>query len=397
MKCCNTKAILTVFIFITAFTVSKPEAFAQNEPEVSGISENIIEEKLNSSEVDSVKKAVDEALQKTEISGAYGFNSEDLLTDALKGNPIKNLKGLPKIMLSVLGKEIKANLALILELFAVMLLGAVIRAMQPLEDGIPNAAAKLSVNGVMVVIASISFGSVAETARSAIESMQNVAAIAMPALIAMMASAGQIVSFTAIQPIMLFAVNTACQLCKTVLLPLAVMSGIIFLVDSVSERFKLKTLAKLLKSCTSWLTGAVALLFSILISIQKLAGGSVDAAAIKTTKFAINTFVPVAGKYMSEAAETILICTSAVRNAAGAITVIGLGLVVINPFIKVLVIMLSFRLAAALGSPICDECTSNALEDAAGCISLMIGIMGASLFVLILLTGAMMSSVGLMK
>jgi stage III sporulation protein AE len=100
---------------------------------------------------------------------------------------------------------------------------------------------------------------------------------------------------------------------------------------------------------------------------------------------------------MSEAAETILICTSAVRNAAGAITVIGLGLVVINPFIKVLVIMLSFRLAAALGSPICDECTSNALEDAAGCISLMIGIMGASLFVLILLTGAMMSSVGLMK
>ena len=389
------KKIMVVLTLFLTFFLNEPALCAQNEPTI--FSQNIIEEKLNNSEMDSVKESVDKALEKTEISEAYDFNSEDLLMDALKGKPMDNLKGLPKVLLSIFGKEIKANLVLILELFAVMLLGAIIRAMQPLESGIPNEAAKLGINGILVVIAAVSFGSIVDVVKTTIESMQNIASIAMPALIAMMASSGQIVSVTAIQPIMLVGVNVACQIFKTTLLPLAVMAGVLFLVDSISERFKLKTLAKLLKSCTVWLTGAITLAFSVAISIQKLASTSIDAVAIKTTKFAIGTFVPVAGKYMSEAAETILVCTSAIRNAGGILTVIGLGLVVIMPFIKVFTIMIAFRLAAAFGSPICDECISEALEDAASCLSVIIGIMGASLFVLVILTGTLMSSGGLMN
>ena len=53
--------------------------------------------------------------------------------------------------------------------------------------------------------------------------------------------------------------------------------------------------------------------------------------------------------------------------------------------------MLSFRLAAAFGAPVCDESICDALEDASGCMTAMLGIMGASLFVLVLLTGALMN------
>jgi stage III sporulation protein AE len=345
----------------------------------------------------SVQDAVEKALSKSEISDSYSFNSADILRDALKGMPMENLKGLPKVLLSVLGNEIKANLALLLELFAIMLLGAVVRSLQPLEAGIPNEAAKLGVNGVMIVIAAVSFGSIVSVVEKTIESMQHIASIAMPALIALMASSGRIVSVTALQPIMLIGVNTACHILKTVLLPIAVMAGLLFLVDSLSERFKLKTIAKLLKSCAVWLTGALTLVFSIMVSIQKLASSSVDAVAIKTAKFAVGTFIPVAGKYMSDAAETILVCTSAARNAAGILTVIGLGLIFLIPFIKVFIIMLCFRLAAAFGSPICDESICDSLEDSASCLSVILGIMGSSLFVLVLLTGTLMSSSGFMQ
>jgi stage III sporulation protein AE len=175
------------------------------------------------------------------------------------------------------------------------------------------------------------------------------------------------------------------------------MAGILFLVDSVSERFKLKTLAKLLKSCAVWITGAVTLVFTILITIQRLASSTVDAVSLKTAKFAVNTFVPVAGKYMSDAAETLLLCTSAARNAAGILTIIGLGLILVIPFIKVLIVMFSFRLASVFGSPLCDESICDALEDSAGCMSVILGIMGASLFVLVLLTGAFMNSAGMLQ
>ncbi len=391
------RILICILMFFLMLFLSVLRVSAKNESgNTQELNTNVLEEKLNNSEIESVKESVDKALQKSEISKAYGFNSDDLLNDAMKGTPLNTLKGLPKVLLALLGKEIKANLALIIELFAIMLLGAIIRSLQPLESGIPNEAAKLGVNGVMVVMASVSFGSMVNVALVAIESMQHIASLAMPALFALMASSGRIVSVSAIQPLMLLGVNAACQMFKTVLLPLAVMSGLLFLIDSISERFKLKTLAKLLKSCTIWITGAITLAFSLMISIQKLASASVDAVAIKTTKFAIGTFIPVAGKYMSEAAETILLCTSAARNAAGILTIVGLALIFVIPFIKVFIVMISFRLAATFGSPICDECICDALEDASSCLSVMLGIMGAAMFVLILLTGTLMSSSGFM-
>ena len=390
------KIRFSIFIFLAVLFLSTPVAAFQDTEGESVMSKDIMEEKLNNGEIDTVRDAVDKALNKSQISKAYRLSSEEIIEDALSGMPIDSLKGLPKVLVAVLGKEIKVNIVLILQLFAIMLLGAVIRALQPLENGIANETAKLGVNGILIIVASVSFGSVVQIVRSTIEAMQSIASLVMPALIALMAASGRIISVKAIQPLMLVGVNMACEIFKTVILPLTVMAGTLFLVNSMSERFKLSTLAKLIKSSAVWITGTITLVFSILITIQKIAGSSIDAATIKTTRFAIGTFIPVAGKYMTDAAETILLCTSAVSNIAGILTVIGLGLVFVVPFIKVFIIMMAFRLAAALGSPICDESIYDALSDTAGCISVMLGIMGASLFVIILLTGTLMNSAGVM-
>ena len=386
--------ILSVFILPSLFCVNACAETVGNE---SDISEGFIKAQVNNSEVKNIKDTIDKAVLDSEISDSYSFNSDELLNSAIKGMPMDNLKGLPKVLLAVLGKEMKANIALVLQLFCVMLLGSVIRSLQPFENGISNEAAKLCVNGVLVVIATVSFGGITKIVMTTIDSMQQISALVMPALFALMAASGQIVSVTAMQPAMLIGVNAACHVFKTVLLPLCIISGILFLVDSLSERFKLKALAKLIKSCTVWITGAITLVFSILVSIQKLASGTVDQVAIKTTKFAIGTFIPVAGKYMSDATDTILMCAQAAKNAAGILTIVGLGLIFVIPFIKVFIIMLAFRLASVFGSPICDECICDALEDTAGCLTVVIGIMGASLFVLILLTGSFMNSGGFMK
>ena len=390
------KIVFLLSIFLTVLFVPTPVAALQDTGAGLIRSEDIIEEKLKNSEIKTIKETIDKALSKSQISKAYNLNSEEIIRNALKGKPLDSLKGLPKILGAVLGKEIKVNIVLTIQLLAIMLLGAIIRALQPLENGIPNEVAKLGVNSILIIVASVSFGSAVDIAKKTIETMQNTASVAMPALIALMAASGKIITVTAMQPLMFAAVNIACQIFKTVLLPVTVMAGTLFLVDSVSERFKLSSLANLLKSCAIWITGAITLLFSVLMSVQKIAGSSIDAVTVKTTRFAIGTFIPVAGKYMSDAAETILHCTAAVSNIAGILTVIGLGVIFVIPFIKVFVIMTAFRLAAAVGAPICDESICDALTESAGCISLMLGIMGASLFVIIILTGTLMSSSGLM-
>lgn len=378
-------------VVVLMFFIGNCPAFAQSDNDYT---QNVIEKKLDSNEIRLVERIVDEALDEADI---YNFTAEDILKSTLKGSPMENLKGIPKLVLSLFGKELRANLSLILRLYAIILLGAVIRCLQPFSSGMPNEAAKLGINGIIILSVSVSFGSIAEIAQTTIGSLQNIASVAMPALIALMATSGQIVSISAIQPVILVGVNIACQIFKNILLPLAIMAGLLFLIDSISERFKLKNLASLFKSCTVWITGVLTLMFSIFISVQRIASSSVDAVALKTTRFAIGTFVPVAGKYMADAADTIMQCAMAVRNAAGLLTIIGLVIICLIPFIKVFIIMFALKLVAAIGAPVCDEAVCDGLEEATGCLSVVLGIMGASLFVLILLTGALMNLGGFLN
>lgn len=379
--------------FLVLIWLALPQAAIAEDSGTGLIQDQILNNQLNNDEVRTVRDAVDRALQDVEMLD-YDFSVDRILENAAKGKPMDQLSGLPNALLSLLGKEFKANLFLLIELIAVMLLAALFKGLQPFENGISNETVKLAVNCVLAVMAAASFGSIVQLAQKTIESMQVLASVAMPALYAMLAASGQAVSATALQPLVLVGVNATCHLFKTVLLPLTVMAGVLFLVDSISDRFKLKNLAKLLKTIVIWITGAITLVFSAAVSIQNISGSAVDAAAVKTAKFAIGTLVPVAGKNMSDAAETLLACTHAVRSAAGIVTVIGLGILFAIPFIKMVVVMLVYRLVAALGAPLSNDGICGALEDAAGCISVMIGIMGASLFVLVLLTGTLMSSTG---
>ena len=385
-------SILLVLILLF-FSSAACSVNAVTGNDTTTLDSQIIDGQLKSGEVGTIRKAVDQALDDSG-TGTIDLSADSLLENAVKGKPMENLKGFPSAVLSLLGKEIKGNLALMMELIAIMLLAALLKGLQPRENGLSPESVKLAVNSVIAVIAAASFGGMVKVAQGAIESMQVLASVAMPALFALMASSGQIVSASALQPLMLAGVNVACHIFKTVLLPLIIMAGILFLVDSISDRFKLKALAKLLKSCTIWATAAITLIFSLAVTLQRLAGSSVDATAIKTAKFAIGTLVPVAGKNMSDAAEILLACANAVKNAAGIVTVVVLGMICLMPFLKILVIMLTYRLAAAFGAPMCDGGICDSLEDAAGCMMVMVGIMGASLFVMILLTGTLMSGSG---
>ena len=216
-------------------------------------------------------------------------NSEN----AAKGRPMDPLGRFPSALLDLLGKEFKGNVILMLELFAVMLVAALFKGLQPREKGISNESVKLAVNGAMAVIAAASRKH-SEDGSGTIESMQILASIAMPALYALLAASGQIVSATALQPLVLAGVNVACHLFKNHPASIVRYGGVLFLVDSISDRFRLKNLAKLLKTIAIWVTGAITLVFSIAVSLQKVSGSTVDAAAVKTAKFAIGTLVPVA-------------------------------------------------------------------------------------------------------
>ena len=378
-----------VFCILFWLVLTQP-VFAEESHQTSQIQDQILNGQLNNDEVNTIRKAVDRALDDAGDLD-YDFSVDEILEKRPRADPW--IPGrFPSALLDLLGKEFKKR-HFNAGAFAVMLVAALFKGLQPREKGISNESVKLAVNGAMAVIAAASLkhsedGSGNHRVHADTCIYRN-AGIIRSAGSFRTDCIGHGSSTTGIG-------RSQCCLPSVQNHPASIVryGGVLFLVDSISDRFRLKNLQKLLKTIAIWVTGAITLVFSIAVSLQKVSGSTVDAAAVKTAKFAIGTLVPVAGKNMSDAAETLLACTHAVRNAAGVVTVIGLAILFAIPFIKMLVIMLVYRLVAAFGSPLGDDNICSALEEAAGCMSVIIGIMGASLFVLILLTGTLMSSTG---
>lgn len=73
--------------------------------------------------------------------------------------------------------------------------------------------------------------------------------------------------------------------------------------DHISEKPILGKFAELLRQCISWGMKGAAMLFMLLLSLQKIGGGALNGLAAKTAKIAVGA-VPVVGGVMGGAVET---------------------------------------------------------------------------------------------
>jgi stage III sporulation protein AE len=92
----------------------------------------------------------------------------------------------------------------------------------------------------------------------------------------------------------------------------------------------------------------------------------VDGVTSKTAKFAISTFIPVVGKTLSDAADTVIGCTLLIKNAAGIAAMIGVIMICAVPLLKILALAALYKCAGALLEPISEKRVTNCINDVAG-------------------------------
>ena len=114
-------------------------------------------------------------------------------------------------------------------------------------------------------------------------------------------------------------------------------------------------ISKYMKSCIIWLLCISLTIFTCILSVESSLGQGVDQMTTKTTKTAISTFVPVVGKILGDAVESVLGCTNLIKNAIGAVGVIALIIIGILPLIRIGITMMFFYLAGGLAELVADK------------------------------------------
>lgn len=138
----------------------------------------------------------------------------------------------------------------------------------------------------------------------------------------------------------------------------------------------LKNLLGLIKWLITWLLKISIYIFTGFMAITGVISGTVDSAALKATKVAISNAVPVVGKIISDASETILVGTGILKNSAGvygALVILTLWLV---PFLKIGLQYLLLKFTAGICSLYADKKPLSVVEHISSSMGFVLAMTG---------------------
>ena len=224
---------------------------------------------------------------------------------------------------------------------------------------------------VLLGLALNSFSLAVKIGKTAVNDMAGFMFALLPVLLTLLASLGHVTSVSLFHPLIIFSTNVMASLINNVVIPIILFSTILYLASHFSSQFKVNRLAGLFKDICIWMLGLMLTLFTGFTAIQGIAGSVGDALTLRTAKFMTGSFVPVVGKMLADAVETVLGYSILLKNGATIAGLITLTLIVLFPLIKLLSLILIYKIAGALVQPVGETSIGDALNTMGNCLTLV--------------------------
>src|SRR5690625_298630 len=257
---------------------------------------------------------------------------------------------------NMIGHELIVNGKLLGYLIIITIIAAIIKNIQSsFQSESVTVIANFVLMILLMTLAVQSFITIIELIITTIIQIHDFIISLLPLILGFMIAMGGVISASFSHPIIVTSLYLITTLADKVVLNLIFFSLILHLISQMNPTMQLTQLADLLrKFALSVLFICVTIFFTVL-STQGAVTAVQDGLAIKTTKFVTNNFVPVVGRMFSEATDTIFATTQVLKNGLGLFGFIFILIMVSLPIIKVAVVALMYRLAAAIIQPVGEE------------------------------------------
>lgn len=156
----------------------------------------------------------------------------------------------------------------------------------------------------------------------------------------------------------------------------------------------LKKMRDLLKWFISWCLKTILTVYTTYMGITGVISGTTDAAALKVTKSAISTAVPVVGGILSNASEAVLVSAGMVKNAAGIYGIFAILAVFLGPFLRIGAHYLLLKATAAICGVFGSKRMTELVGDFSTAMGLLLAMTGSACLLLLISTACFMKGVG---
>ncbi len=292
-----------------------------------------------------------------------GKSAKDLIRKLVNGQFPFEWKDILDRIIDVFFREFRPNLMLMAKIIAIATLCGLFKNM---NDSFRNPSVGevgyFVCYSIIVILILQSLMSALEIGKTGIEQMTGFMRVLYPILLAMLTAVGNVTTSSVLQPAVGVLVGIVGTLLKDIMIPLITLSAIVHLISYISDRVQIKKLGKLLNQISVWILSFVFTIFVGVLTIQGAMTSSFDGLSVRTAKFALDQFVPVVGKMLSQSMDTIIGCSLLLKNAAGVAGLIIIGMLCLAPGMKILALMLLYKLSGALLEPITDQRIVDCLD-----------------------------------
>ncbi|MZP43272.1 stage III sporulation protein AE [Heliobacterium gestii] len=306
------------------------------------------------------------------------LNPRTIMEDIRSGRVSLSVGEVYHGVMGYLFQEVLANTALLGELIILAVVVAVLNHFQSsFESGAVSKVAFAVGYMVLITIAIHSFHTALQTGRGAIEDMVRFMQAVLPVLLTLLTAMGGFASGALFHPVIFGSITLISTLIKDWIFPLILFSAALGILNHVSPQFKVKNLQNLIKDGYKLAMGLFITIFLGVISIYGAVGAVADGLTLRTAKYATDALLPVVGGLVADSFEVIVNSSLLLKNGIGLIGLVIIAILCVLPSLKLLALVLIYRLAGALLQPIGDSPVADSLETIGGSLTLVFGAVAA--------------------
>lgn len=226
--------------------------------------------------------------------------------------------------------------------------------------------------GAVVLSVSVTVFYLVTMTKNTVVAMQTQINLIFPIILGILTAIGGTTSAAVYQPMVSVLSLVVSQIMVNIVLPLFIFGYIFNIIGNLSPTIKLKKFTSFTSSLSKWLIGIIFTIFTAFMSIQGITASIHDGVSIKTAKYAISHYIPIIGGYLSDGFNLIMAGSVLIKNAVGVAGLFLLASTILAPLMKIIVLILTLKLTAAILEPLASEGFSNFVGEAAKCLSMLI-------------------------
>ncbi|NLG86167.1 MAG: stage III sporulation protein AE [Firmicutes bacterium] len=274
-------------------------------------------------------------------------------------------------------REVVAGSKLLGQLLILVVFAALLSTLEqsfPVQGAVRMAQALMFI--MVITVAIQSFHVALATGKNAIDNMVSFMQALLPILFTMLAACGGIASTAVLHPFLLATITILGTVTQDIIFPLLYLSTVLSLVTYVVPEVNVGRLASFISGACITLLGLVLCAFVGVSAVQGATAKVADGVSIRSAKFLAASFVPVIGKLFADALEAVVGYSTILQTAVSTVGMLLLLLICAFPLLKIMALIVVYKLAAALAEPIADTRVARCLGGLGNSLGLIFATVG---------------------